>query len=98
MSSVPEKAGHPGAPREDEPPVVARMVIEIRSDGTRTIARGVMEDETLGQRVAVEAEGTTPAMLAASLVRSLAKLPILMTPAERAVRLVRALLGPPRKR
>lgn len=61
--------------RHDEPPVVARMVIEIRSDGTRTIARGAMEDVTLGQKVAIEAEGASPAMLAASLLRSLAQLP-----------------------
>jgi hypothetical protein len=60
----------------DEPPVVARLVIEIRSDGTRTIARGALEDQTTGQKVALRAEGTTPSHLASSLVSSLIKLPL----------------------
>lgn len=61
----------------DEPPVVARLVVEIRSDGTRTIARGAMEDLRLGERVAVKAEGTTPLALAGSLMKALLKLPML---------------------
>jgi hypothetical protein len=28
----------------DEPPVIARLVAEIRSDGSRTIERGTLED------------------------------------------------------
>src|SRR5438105_1212417 len=43
-----------------EPPVVARLIIEIRSDGTRTIARGMAEDVAQGERVQVQAEGRTP--------------------------------------
>ena len=39
----------PSAPDEvqrvDEPPVVARLVVEIRSDGTRTIAIGFVQLE-----------------------------------------------------
>jgi hypothetical protein len=61
----------------EEPPVVARLVVEIRSDGTRTIARGALMDATLGQEVAVQAEGTTPLALAASLVRAMIKAPFL---------------------
>jgi hypothetical protein len=61
----------------DEPPVVARLVVEIRSDGRRTIARGALEDVAAGEHVAVQAEGTTPLSLAVALVRSLAKLPLL---------------------
>jgi hypothetical protein len=57
-----------GAP---EPPVVARLVVEIRSDGTRTIARGAMEDVKSGERVAVEAHGTTPLALAMQLAKSM---------------------------
>jgi len=57
--------------------VVARLVVEIRSDGTRTIARGALQDATLGQEVAIQAEGTTPLALAASLVRSMLKAPFL---------------------
>ena len=62
---------------EPEPPVVARMIIEIRSDGTRTIARGLAEDVQQGERVEVHAEGATPLQLAFSLVRSLREIPAL---------------------
>jgi hypothetical protein len=58
-----------------EPPVVARMIVEIRSDGSRTIARGALEDVATGQRAAIEAKGGTPFQLALSLVRSLGQLP-----------------------
>jgi hypothetical protein len=67
-----------GAAREvqkapPEPPVVARLVVEIRSDGTRTIARGAMEDLASGQSVAIEAKGTTPLSLALELAKSMLK-------------------------
>ena len=62
-----------------ELPVVARLVVEIRSDGTRTIARGALEDRTTGAQVALHAEGTTPAALTASLMRSLLSLPLFAT-------------------
>lgn len=66
------------APREvqkgpPEPPVVARLVVEIRSDGSRTIARGAMEDVASGQSVAIEAKGTTPMALALELAKSMFK-------------------------
>ena len=69
----------------DEPPVVARMVVEIRSDGTRTIARGALEDALSGERVAVEAHGSTPMALAASLAKSLFAAPMLARQAVRAL-------------
>ena len=56
-----------------EPPVVARLIVEIRSDGTRTIARGAMEDVATGQSVAIEAKGTSPMALALELARSMFK-------------------------
>jgi hypothetical protein len=59
--------------RESEPPVVARLIVELRSDGSRTIARGAIEDLASGERVAIEARGTTPLALASSLTASLAK-------------------------
>lgn len=68
-SSLPEKS--------EEPPVVARLMIEIRSDGSRTIARGALEDVLQGEKVAVEARGTSPASLAASLIKSLFSGPLL---------------------
>lgn len=58
-----------------EPPVVARLVVEIRSDGSRTIARGALEDITTGQTAMIDAQGTSPLQLAFALARSLAQLP-----------------------
>jgi hypothetical protein len=63
--------------REDELPVVARMVVEIRSDGTRTIARGAAEDAATGEKVAIQIEGTTPLSLALSLMKTLGQVPAL---------------------
>jgi len=67
----------PGAPQElqGEPPVVARLVVEIRSDGSRTIARGAAEDVTTGQRTTLEARGDSPFQLALALARVLTQLP-----------------------
>jgi hypothetical protein len=78
------------ATRPEEPPVVARLVVEIRSDGSRTIARGAFEDLTTGDRTALEAHGSTPLALMVSLSRALLQMPAL------ARRAARALL--PRKR
>ena len=60
---------------DDLPPVVARMVIEIRSDGTKTIARGALEDRVSGQTVAIEADAATPWALSRKLAGSLLSLP-----------------------
>jgi len=65
------------ATEPDEPPVVARLIVEIRSDGTRTVARGALEDVLGGERVAIVARGTTPMALAASLAKSLFQAPML---------------------
>jgi hypothetical protein len=73
------------AERPDEPPVVARMIVEIRSDGTRTIARGAIEEATTGERVAIEAHGSTPMALAASLAKSMLSAPMLAKQAVRAL-------------
>ena len=59
--------------RDEDLPVVARMVIEIRSDGTRTVARGAVEDVATGQQAAVVARGGSPIALAADLTRGLAR-------------------------
>lgn len=69
----------------DEPPVVARLIVEIRSDGSRTIARGALEETATGQRVAVEARGTTPMQLALTLARSMFKAPALARSTVRAL-------------
>jgi hypothetical protein len=60
----------------EELPVVARLVIEIRSDGSRTVARGVLEDRIGGETVSLDTEGATPGMLALQLLGSLEKLPM----------------------
>jgi len=70
----------PGA-REDleatsEPPVAARLVIEIRTDGTRTVARGAIEDAILGERVAIKVEGQTPLELFTALAKALVDAPL----------------------
>jgi hypothetical protein len=79
----PERTALAEAP--DEPPVVARMIVEIRSDGTRTIARGALEDALNGERVAIEAHGSTPMALAASLAKSVFAAPVLARQAVRAL-------------
>ena len=58
---------------QTEPPVVARLIVEIRSDGSRTIARGAIEDTASGQRTSIEARGDSPIQLA--LARSITQLP-----------------------
>ena len=60
---------------EDELPVVARMVVEIRSDGTRTVARGAIEDRLGGQTVGVEARADSPLELTRALVKMIASAP-----------------------
>jgi hypothetical protein len=59
-----------------EPPVVARLIVEIRSDGTHTVARGAMEDVASGERTTIEAEGGTPLELARSLAGALMTTPL----------------------
>jgi hypothetical protein len=61
---------------EPEPPVVARLMIEIRSDGSRTIARGALQDELSGEKVAIEAKGNSPIELAGQLAKSLVTGPL----------------------
>jgi hypothetical protein len=59
----------------DEPPVVARLIVEIRSDGTRTVARGALKDELSGEQVSLVARGNSPLELAAQLTRALVTAP-----------------------
>lgn len=80
----------------DEPPVVARLIVEIRSDGSRTIARGAVEDVASGQRTSLEARGDSPLSLALQLARTLTQLPRQMlraSAAHSARSAVRGLLG-----
>ena len=71
----PELVECPPQEIREEPPVVARLVVEIRSDGSRTIARGAMEDAQRGERTAIEARGDSPLQLAIALARTLTQLP-----------------------
>lgn len=61
--------------REIEMPVVARMVVEIRSDGTKTMARGALEDLVTGQNVAIETEPMGLFELSGQLTKSLLAIP-----------------------
>ncbi len=83
-----ELVAAPAGALQEEPPVVARLIIEIRSDGSRTIARGALEDTVSGQRTQIEAQGTSPLQLALALARSLTQLPRLTARSA-----VRGLLG-----
>ena len=80
-------AGHDPKPLvpERELPVVARLMVEIRSDGSYTVARGAMEDSVSGQKVAIEASGGNPLALALSLAKSLTDVPWLARQAFRAL-------------
>jgi hypothetical protein len=77
---------------DDDLPVVARLMVEIRSDGRRTVARGAIEDAALGHGVAIEAKGNSPLELAMSLARTMFSLPGVARGA------ARALLTPRRRR
>jgi hypothetical protein len=59
----------------DELPIVARMVVEIRSDGSRTIARGAIEDRLNDEQVAVEARADSPLELSRALAKMLFSAP-----------------------
>jgi hypothetical protein len=89
----PELVKTPVGELQPEPPVVARLVVEIRSDGSRTIARGAVEDLATGQRTTLEARGDSPIQLAIALARALTQLPRLTARSA-----VRGLLGRRRDR
>lgn len=59
----------------DELPIVARMVVEIRSDGSRTVARGAIEDSLSGQQVGVEARADSPLELSRALAKMILSAP-----------------------
>lgn len=56
---------------DDLPPVVSRLVVEIRSDGRKTMARGAIEDVATGQTVAISADARSLVELSSMLVQSL---------------------------
>jgi hypothetical protein len=75
---------------DDELPVVARLIVEVRSDGRRTVARGAMEDAATGTKAAIEASGSTPLELALGLAKTLLSAPWLRQGLARST--IRALL------
>ena len=83
--TLPTPAAGRAISHEPEPPVVARLIVEIRSDGSRTIARGAVEDVATGERTTVEAHGSTPLGLMLSLSQALVQLPALARRAARAL-------------
>lgn len=87
------KEGTRALSTDDDLPVVARMVVEIRSDGSRTVARGAIEDTASGQKHAVVARGGTPLALAADLTRGLSGVLMKALPRLGAAQLLGRLLG-----
>jgi hypothetical protein len=83
----------------DDPPVVARLVVEIRSDGSRTIARGAIEDVARDLRTSIEARGTSPLQLALALAKQLSQIPRMahQLTGRSTLGTVRALLGSRRR-
>lgn len=75
--AIAKQAPHEIESEGDLPPIVARMVVEIRSDGTKTIARGALEDLVAGERIALQADAATPAALARELSKALLSAPVL---------------------
>jgi hypothetical protein len=65
---IPDSPSRPVSTSGAELPVVARLVVEVRSDGTTTIARAGLSDDTTGTTV-MEARGSTPLALALDLAR-----------------------------
>jgi hypothetical protein len=61
------------ADADEDLPVVSRLMIEIRSDGSRTVVRGRMEDHSGDepQAVQMEARAATPVELVKTLTRAL---------------------------
>jgi hypothetical protein len=86
MPSLP--GGGDDAPDDEDLPVVARLIVEVRSDGRRTIARGGIEDVASGQKVAIDARGDSPLQLARALAKAMLQMPRLA-----ARRSIRGLLG-----
>lgn len=93
---APRADDRPQRPGDDDLPVVSRIVIEIRSDGSRTIARGAAEDPN-GQ-VGLEVRADSPAELVAALAKLMLQLPGMMAGSLRTARQRRAELtdGEPR--
>jgi len=83
--TLPTPAEGRAVSQDAEPPVVARLIVEIRSDGSRTIARGAVEDSLTGERTTVEARGSTPLELIGSLTRAIFQAPALARRAARAL-------------
>lgn len=54
----------------DPLPVVARLVVEVRSDGSRTVARGLIEDLASGERTVIEAGAESGRALLTMLVQA----------------------------
>jgi hypothetical protein len=61
-------------------PIVARLVVEVRSDGTRIVARGLIEDLARGERTTLEAGAENEHALLALLMRAASNLARVATP------------------
>jgi len=71
----PARRAETGVVDDPELPIVARLVIEIRSDGSRTVTRGALEDAISGETVAIEARADSPLELSLNLAKMLMQAP-----------------------
>lgn len=62
---------------DEDLPIVSRIVIEVRSDGTRTIARGAAEDPS--GKVGLEVRADSPVELVTAMVKLMLQVPALAT-------------------
>lgn len=60
---------------DEDLPIVSRIVIEVRSDGTRTVARGAAEDPE--GKVGLEVRADSPVELVTALVKLMLQVPAL---------------------
>jgi len=81
-----ESTRHASLAKPEELPVVTRLMVEVRSDGSRTLARGMLEDHVTGETHTVEARGSSPGSLAISLVTRLVTSPMFERTLQRALR------------
>lgn len=69
---------------DEDLPIVSRIVIEVRSDGTRTVARGAAEDPE--GKVGLEVRADSPVELVSALVKLMLQVPALAATSFRAGR------------
>ncbi len=84
MAELPKRRADDVVAIANDLPVVAQLVVEIRSDGVRTRARGAMVDVPSGQQVAIDVGAGSILELSSALAKAVLGLPMLLFKARRA--------------